>query len=246
MQFCHSDKERRLHMSDSIVVLSGGMDSACALWWAHKLWGVAHTISINYGQRHKKELAFASTLSELCGVSHTTVDLSDIRGLLPGSALTDNSVEVPKGHYASPTMKDTVVPNRNMLLLSVAVAAAGAHGASRVVYGAHAGDHPIYPDCRPEFVDAMATAFDLCWYTPIKLEAPFVNKTKAEIVTLGQSLGVPWEHTWSCYEGGDLHCGVCGTCVERREAFYLAEVQDPTEYCDKTPVEQLLGACSED
>jgi 7-cyano-7-deazaguanine synthase in queuosine biosynthesis len=176
----------------AVVVLSGGMDSACALWWAREQGPVAHAISIDYGQRHRKELAFASVLA------------------------------------------------------GIAVAAAGAHGAGRVVYGAHAGDHPIYPDCRPEFVDAMARACGLCWYTPIELVAPFIHKTKADVAALGETLGVPWEKTWSCYEGGDVHCGTCGTCVERREAFHLAGVHDPTAYLDSTPIEQLLEVCDED
>jgi len=213
-----------------VIVLSGGMDSAVALLWAKQQGHVAHAVSIDYGQRHRKEILFAGQLASLTDTPHTVVDMSSLKGLLPGSALTDDSVEVPKGHYADPTMKATVVPNRNMILLSVAVAAACAHDATHVVYGAHAGDHPIYPDCRPEFVEAMWHACSVCWYEPIELEAPFIDKTKAEVVALGEALGVQWKYTWSCYEGGDIHCGRCGTCVERIEAFEIAGVHDPTEY----------------
>ena len=229
-----------------VIVLSGGMDSAVALWWAKQQGHVAHAVSIDYGQRHRKEIQYAAHLSSLTNTPHTVVDMCSLKGLLPGSALTDDSVDIPKGHYADPTMRATVVPNRNMVLLSVAVAAAGAHDATHVVYGAHAGDHPIYPDCRPEFIEAMRRACSVCWYEPIELEAPFVDKTKAEVAALGEALGVPWEATWSCYEGGDTHCGICGTCVERREAFHLAEVHDPTVYLDRTPIEQLVGICGED
>ena len=213
----------------AVVVLSGGMDSATLLFWAAKRYKNLSAISVNYGQRHSKELDCAKKLCELIGVPISVVDLSSIKSLLVGNALTDD-VEVPEGHYASPTMKQTVVPNRNMLLLSVALCSACVEGARLVLYGAHFGDHPIYPDCRKEFVDALDKAARLCWYQEIKIEAPFVEKTKTDVAKLGNDLGVPFEHTWSCYNGRALHCGKCGTCVERREAFMLAEVKDPTEY----------------
>ena len=127
-------------------------------------------------------------------------------------------------------MKSTVVPNRNMIMLSLAAARAIAVGADGVAYAAHSGDHAIYPDCRPEFADAVAAALRICHYTPIELERPFVDMTKADIVRLGAELGVDFSKTWSCYKGGEKHCGKCGTCVERREAFRLAGVPDPTEY----------------
>lgn len=212
------------------VVLSGGMDSAVALWWAKEMHEVTNAISINYGQRHKKELKCAAKLAKMLDVPHQVINLTDVAKVLPGNALTDKEVEVPYGHYADNSMRATVVPNRNMMLLSVAIASAAASKANSVVYGAHAGDHPIYPDCRPEFIDCMNMAAQRSWYEPIQLVAPFKNKTKTDIVRLGADLGVPFEHTWSCYEGGDVHCGKCGTCVERIEAFREAGVPDPTVY----------------
>ena len=229
---------------DAIVVLSGGMDSATALWWARDRGMDVASVSVNYGQRHSCELDRAATLAEITDTPHVCVDLTSLRSLLRGSALTDD-IDVPEGHYASPNMKVTVVPNRNMILLSVAVAAAAERSAEVVLYGAHAGDHPIYPDCRPEFVERMSSAAEVCWYEPIRIESPFLNRTKADVARLGSELGVPWEMTWSCYCGGETHCGRCGTCVERREAFLLAGVVDPTEYIDETPVEVMMKQLEE-
>lgn len=127
-------------------------------------------------------------------------------------------------------MKKTVVPNRNMILLAVAIAKAVSVGARFVAYGAHAGDHAIYPDCRPEFVEAMKTAAGLADWTKVEILAPFIKSTKADIAKTGARLGVPFEMTWSCYKGGEIHCGKCGTCTERREAFQLAKIDDPTKY----------------
>jgi 7-cyano-7-deazaguanine synthase len=138
-------------------------------------------------------------------------------------------------------MKATIVPNRNMIMLAVAVGFGLANGVEEVAYAAHAGDHAIYPDCRPEFVEALNGAVALCDWRKIKLVAPFLKKTKADIVTLGDELGVPFVMTWSCYVGGKNHCGKCGTCVERREAFDLAGIKDPTTYDAVPPVAQLLA-----
>jgi 7-cyano-7-deazaguanine synthase len=147
--------------------------------------------------------------------------------------LTDD-IEVPHGHYAAPSMAITIVPNRNAIMLSVAYGAAVADEAEIVAIGVHAGDHFIYPDCRAPFIesyDAMQRlAVEGCGHPDLRLYAPFVEESKADIVRLGAGLGVPFELTWSCYEGGEIHCGQCGTCVERKEAFALANVPDPTEY----------------
>ena len=152
------------------------------------------------------------------------------RQLFGKSSLTDAETEVPEGGYREENMKSTVVPNRNMIMISVAAARAIAIGAGSVAYAAHSGDHAIYPDCRPEFADALAGALRLCHYFPIGLERPFVGMTKADIVRLGADLGVDFSKTWSCYKGGERHCGKCGTCAERKEAFRLAGIPDPTEY----------------
>ena len=213
----------------AVVVLSGGMDSASLLYWAKVNYKTVSAISINYGQRHSKELDCARTLCELTDVEYDVVDLSSIKSLLKGNALTDN-IEVPEGHYESSSMKLTVVPNRNMLLLSVALCSACVKDADEVLYGAHFGDHAVYPDCRKEFVEALDKASRLCWYKEIKIVAPFVDKTKTDIARLGTELGVPFEHTWSCYKGEEKHCGKCGTCVERIEAFSDSGIEDITEY----------------
>jgi 7-cyano-7-deazaguanine synthase len=191
-------------------------------------------ISFDYGQRHRKELEFAEQISRDLGASWTLIDLhaAGLTSVLGGSALTDDTVAVPDGHYADESMKITVVPNRNAIMLSIACALAVTRDAEAVAFGAHTGDHFIYPDCRPEFVRAFATMVNLAveGLASIDIVTPFLSMTKAEIVKLGNELRVPFERTWSCYKGGALHCGTCGTCYERREAFALAEVADPTVY----------------
>lgn len=218
----------------AVLIVSGGMDSVTLAHKYHKDGYDVALLSFDYGQRHKKELESARRCAERLGGSWRVVDLSDITGLLPGSSLTDNSVAVPEGHYAADSMKATVVPNRNAIMLSVAWAHAVAIGASVVAFGAHGGDHFIYPDCRPDFFASLSDAFRLgnvgFGNPDLRLEAPFIESDKAKIAALGYELGVPFEDTWSCYKGGEHHCGKCGTCVERIEAFELAGVPDPTEY----------------
>lgn len=215
-----------------VAIASGGMDSATLLY---KLRADGHEVialGINYGQRHRRELEF---LAQLCqgdlDIPHRVADLSSLRPLIAGeSSQVNPDVAVPHGHYADDTMKTTVVPNRNMIMLSVAIGHAISEKADAVAYGAHAGDHTIYPDCRASFAATMEAAALLCDWRPIRLVRPFVHITKADIAKLGAILGVPYQLTWSCYEGREVHCGKCGTCVERREAFELAEISDPTEY----------------
>jgi len=214
----------------TILIHSGGMDSTVLLY---HLLAEGHTVkalSIDYGQRHRKELEFAAELTAQLGVEHKIADLRSVTELLAGSSLTSADIEVPEGHYAEDNMKATVVPNRNMILLSLAAGWAISNRYDHVSYAAHAGDHDIYPDCREEFTDALDKAIRLADWHEVSLHRPFVTKTKADIAALGAELGVPFEKTWSCYKGGELHCGRCGTCVERREAFHLAGIQDPTEY----------------
>lgn len=219
-------------MSHAIVVLSGGMDSTVLAYYAKVLYKTLDCLSVNYGQRHRKELDHAARSAADIGARHDVVDLSSVRGLLTGSALTDDTVDVPHGHYAAESMASTVVPNRNAMLISVAYMAAVARKADAVLVGVHAGDHFVYADCRPDFITeldrALATGNE--GYGDVNLLAPFVHNSKTDICRLGEALGVNWADTWSCYEGGDLHCGRCGTCVERREAFREAGVQDPTPY----------------
>jgi 7-cyano-7-deazaguanine synthase len=219
-------------MNRTLVILSGGLDSTVL---AYKYFHEAQLdgcVSVNYGQRHRKELRSAQRTCELMSVPHYLLELADLRNVLSGSALT-GSQPVPEGHYAEDSMKATVVPNRNMILIALAVGVAISTRSKFVAYGAHAGDHAIYPDCRPEFAAAVDSAVALCDYNPPQLVRPFINMTKASIVMLGKDLHVPFEQTWSCYKGGPYHCGRCGTCVERLEAFSLAGIEDPSQYIDR-------------
>jgi 7-cyano-7-deazaguanine synthase len=213
-----------------VVILSGGMDSTVLLHSYKKHASEVRALSINYGQRHMRELYFAEAQAAKAKVPWAVADLSSLRHILPGSSQTDSNVPVPHGHYAAETMKLTVVPNRNMILLSVAIGHAIAHKMDAVAYAAHAGDHAIYPDCRIEFVNAMQEAASLCDWRNVMLHSPYVDLTKAQIVSIGSELGVDFAQTYSCYQGNEIHCGKCGTCVERREAFSLAGVVDPTVY----------------
>lgn len=218
----------------AVLIASGGMDSA-TLAWHYKQTHDLILIGFDYGQRHVKELSSLTTIAERLDAEHRIVTLP-ITEHLHGSALTDPSVDVPDGHYAEETMRATVVPNRNAIMLSIATGIAVAEGAQIVATGVHSGDHFIYPDCRPAFfqpfAQAMQAANDGFIVDGFRLEAPFINMSKADIARHGHGLGVDYSITWSCYKGGDLHCGRCGTCVERIEAFRLADVDDPTEYAD--------------
>ena len=221
-------------MSGTVLTVSGGLDSVTL---AHELsaQGAELTLlSFDYGQRHARELRCAAACGERLGAPFHVVDIGSVGALLSGSALTDPSVDVPDGHYTDLSMRATVVPNRNAIFLSIATGLAVALGAGTVATAVHAGDHPIYPDCRPEFVDAFdrlaRVANEGFGDAGLQVVAPFLHLDKSEVVARGARLGVPFEQTWSCYRGGDIHCGRCGTCVERREAFVLAGVDDPTPY----------------
>lgn len=218
---------------NTLVVCSGGLDSVSL---AHKCAGegyLAALVTFDYGQRHVREIGFAREAAARLSVPFHLIDIGPIGAVLTGSALTDD-VAVPDGHYAEDTMKATVVPNRNAIMLTVAFGLAAAQGMDAVALAVHGGDHFIYPDCRPDFIDAfrLMQARALDGYASVDLHAPFVDRTKADIVREGARFGTPFERTWSCYKGGETHCGRCGTCVERREAFHLADVADPTLYAD--------------
>ncbi|MEX2375159.1 MAG: 7-cyano-7-deazaguanine synthase QueC [Dehalococcoidia bacterium] len=221
-------------LSHAVVVLSGGMDSTVLAYQSVGLFERVDLVSVDYGQRHRTELAYAAATAQRLGCQHDVVQLP-IGSYLDGSALTDGTVDVPHGHYAADTMTATVVPNRNAMLISVVYGIAVARSANAVLVGVHAGDHHVYPDCRPEFIEALDRALRIGneGVGNVTLEAPFVRRSKTDICRLGGHLGVAWQETWSCYEGGDIHCGRCGTCVERREAFWDAGVEDPTEYRDR-------------
>lgn len=226
--------KRDLRGQKAIAVVSGGLDSVTLAHLLASYGAELHLLAFNYGQRHKKELDFARECAARLSAKFDIVDLSGFSRLISGSALTNDHIEVPHGHYAAPTMGATVVPNRNAILLALAFGVAVNEDAQIVAVGVHGGDHFIYPDCRPAFVesfDAMQrTAMEGFADPNLRLLAPFLETDKTGIVRLGHELGVPFALTWSCYEGGTKHCGKCGTCVERREAFALADVEDPTDY----------------
>ncbi|MEZ5919535.1 MAG: 7-cyano-7-deazaguanine synthase QueC [Alphaproteobacteria bacterium] len=219
---------------DTVVISSGGLDSVVL---AHKIAQerrLIRLISFDYGQRHKKELSYARLCAERLGVPFSLIDLSSVGEALHGASALTGGQDVPDGHYAEETMRITVVPNRNAIFLTIAYGIAAADGGQAVATAIHGGDHFIYPDCRPGFAqsfEAMQKAA-LEGMADIELYTPFLHGTKADIVTEGIRLGVPFNQTWSCYKGSDIHCGRCGTCVERREAFALAGSDDPTAYED--------------
>lgn len=228
--------------ASAIAVYSGGMDSTVMLSsMLEDGIDVKGALSIDYGQKHRKEIDAAVEVCAELGIEHRIADLRGISALFGHSGLTDSETEVPEGHYEEDSMKQTVVPNRNMILISVATAWAITKEAEAIAYAAHSGDHAIYPDCRVEFADALDEAIRLCDWSSVWLYRPFVNMSKQLIVTEGARMGSPLGKTWSCYKGGALHCGKCGTCIERREAFHLAEVDDPTVYAaDAASVDSLV------
>lgn len=222
-------------MTHTVAVVSGGMDSTTLAYLAAEE-GPVTILSVDYGQRHVKELEFAARTAERLRVPQVVVPMGWLGPMISGtSALVTPDVAVPDGHYAEDTMRATVVPNRNAVMLNVAASVAVAVGAQRIATGVHAGDHAVYPDCRPEFIDALnlSLAAGNEGFLPdgwVGVWAPFIDIPKDAIATIGHTLGVPWAETWSCYNGGEVHCGACSTCFERREAFTLAGINDPTVY----------------
>lgn len=214
----------------AIVIYSGGMDSRTVLQKACDLGYECHALSVDYGQRHKIELEKAQRVCSQLGISHTVLDMTALSPILRGSALTSD-IEMPHGHYEDENMKLTVVPNRNMILLSLAVAHAVSIGARTVFYGAHSGDHAIYPDCRPEFLGKMNDVARIANYAPIQILAPFIDGDKETILRYGIEHGVDYADTWTCYDPQDgKACGQCGSCQERLEAFAAITQPDPLEY----------------
>tara|TARA_B110000116_G_C16660232_1_gene501362 strand:- start:123 stop:788 length:666 start_codon:yes stop_codon:yes gene_type:complete len=212
-----------------VVVYSGGMDSYTVLHRAISDGYEVAPVTFNYGQRHAREIDSAATVCKELGIAHKVVDVSSINTLIQGSALTSN-IDVPEGHYESESMKATVVPNRNMILLSLAVGYAVSLESHKVYYGAHSGDHAIYPDCRPEFVDRMNDVSAIANYEPVEIVTPYIHIDKSGILREGLSMGLGYENTWTCYKGQDLACGRCGACVERLESFAENGIPDPIKY----------------
>ncbi len=219
-----------------VVLCSGGMDSVTALHWAHRHHEVLAVLSFDYGAKHNhREIPFAIEQANRVRTPHQTI-LLDFIGQYFNSALLQGGGDIPEGHYAAENMKQTVVPFRNGIMLAAAAGFAESIGVEGLVIAAHTGDHTIYPDCREDFMRAMGDALRLGTYAGIELLRPFIAMDKGQIVAEGIRLGVDFTRTWSCYRGGERHCGVCGTCVERREAFQQAGVPDPTAYAATPPL----------
>ena len=212
-----------------VVIFSGGMDSFTVLNRAIKDGKQVFPLTFDYGQRHVKEIECASAVCKELGVEHKVIDISAINQLLAGSSLTDD-IDIPEGHYEEESMKSTVVPNRNMILISLAVGYAVSVGASQVYYGAHSGDHAIYPDCRPEFVEKMNDVCQIANYEPVEIFSPYLNVDKTAILTDGLKMGLDYSKTWTCYNGREKACGKCGACQERLEAFRDNNATDPIPY----------------
>lgn len=211
-----------------VVLFSGGLDSTTLLYHLRADGSEMKALSVDYGQRHHaRELLAADAICRGLGIERRTVDLTGMIGLFGVNALTDTTADLPEGEYSAATLPLTAVPNRNMVLLSVGIAWAVSLGFDAVAFGAHAGTGANYPDCRPEFADAMDRAALLCDFRPIRVLAPFAQWKKADIVRRGAELGVPFGLTWSCYAGGDKPCGRCGTCEDRRAAFAACGIIDP-------------------
>lgn len=219
-----------------VVLCSGGMDSVTALHWAHGHHTVAAALSFDYGAKHNpRELPFAAEHADRLGIRHEVVKLDFVARLFASDLLTSGG-DIPEGHYEAANMKQTVVPFRNAVMLSIATGFAESAGAEALVIAAHGGDHAIYPDCRESFMRAMGDAMRLGTYAGIVLLRPFIAYSKGRIVAEGSKMGVNFARTWSCYKGAATHCGKCGTCVERREAFIEAGVPDPTAYESTGPL----------
>lgn len=215
-------------MKDSLIVVSGGMDSITMLHeYADQ---IAMAVTFDYGSNHaKREIPFAQLHCQRLGIRHLIIPLSFMHDYFK-SSLLEGDAAIPEGHYAAENMKSTVVPFRNGIMLAIACGIAESNGLKRVMIANHGGDHTIYPDCRPEFIQAMSSAMSNGTYEHIEICAPYTNISKSDIARHGKTLQLNYAETWSCYRGGTKHCGKCGTCVERREALREAGIDDPTEY----------------
>ncbi len=221
-----------------VVLCSGGMDSVTALHWAHREQTVVAAVSFDYGSKHNpREIPFAAEHATKLGVRHEVVPLHFMNRLFASDLLASGG-DIPEGHYEAENMKQTVVPFRNAIMLSIATGFAESIGAEGLEIAAQGGDHAIYPDCREDFMRAMGDSMRLGTYANVQLLRPFIAMTKGDIAALGAKLGVDFAHTYSCYKGGAVHCGKCGTCVERREAFADAGLKDPTVYLSTDPLPQ--------
>ena len=215
---------------DSLIIVSGGMDSITLLHERKDT--IALAVSFDYGSNHNaREIPFARLHCQRLGIRHVVIPLAFMQQYFK-SSLLEGADAIPDGHYADSNMKSTVVPFRNGIMLSIAVGIAESNSLKRVLIANHGGDHTIYPDCRPEFITAIDAAAKAGTYVDVAIEAPYTNISKTDIARRGKSLAIDYSETWSCYKGGQVHCGTCGTCVERKEALREAGIADPTVYLD--------------
>lgn len=210
-----------------LFILSGGLDSATALYDLRREHDVVEAVTFDYAQRHKKEIACAAKICEMLKLPHRVIDISNLNELLQGSSLTSGTIATPHGHYEQENMKQTIVPNRNAIFINVAAGYAVSKGVYGLGLGVHAGDHFIYPDCRPDFIEAQQKTLSLANDVDFRLHTPFLHVSKIGIVAKGNALHVPFEQTWTCYEGGAKPCNKCGSCTERIEAFVKNGLVDP-------------------
>ena len=216
---------------DALIVVSGGMDSTTMLYdYASE---IALAVTFDYGANHgPKEIPLARMHCERLGIEHIVIEMDFMQKYFQSSLLS-GAADIPEGRYDDENMRSTVVPFRNGIMLAIACGLAESRGLKRLMLANHAGDHAIYPDCRPGFVEAMSRATEEGTYDRIRIDAPYTHLTKGQIAARGKLLGLDYSETWSCYKGGEKHCGRCGTCVERREALAEAGIDDPTEYADQ-------------
>lgn len=214
----------------ALIVFSGGLDSTVALYWAKQVFKEVETISFNYGSKHnEQEYLHGIKTCEKLGIKNTRISL-DFMNQYFKSDLLKSGGDIPEGYYTAENMKSTVVPFRNGIMLSIATGFAESNDCDVIILGNHAGDHAIYPDCTPAFIKGIKEAVNKGTQKQIKVLSPFCNITKTDIVKLGKNLGVDFSLTYSCYKGGEKHCGKCGTCSERKEAFEQAGIEDKTDY----------------
>lgn len=218
----------------AILILSGGLDSTTLAYKLKKNGYELYCITFNYGQKQSREIDYAKNTTLSLNAKHQIIDISFLKHLFLSSSLTNNSINIPHGEYSPQNMASTVVPNRNAILLAIAWALACEEKADIVAYGAQKSDNIVYPDTRPEFFDAINHAFTLgtegCGKENLVLCAPFINKTKGEVIKIAYDLGIPFTNTYSCYEGNEIHCGQCGACTNRKNGFINAQIEDPTNY----------------
>lgn len=217
-----------MQKKDSVIIVSGGMDSITMLYDYKD--SIALGISFDYGSNHNaKEIPLAAMHCKRLGIKHITIPLEFMHQYFK-SSLLEGADAIPEGNYADENMRSTVVPFRNGIMLAVAIGIAESNNLTKVLIANHGGDHTIYPDCRPEFIEAIDHAATAGTYVGAHVVAPYTNITKTDIARKGKELGIDYSETWSCYKGGEHHCGKCGTCVERKEALHEAGIEDTTIY----------------